>query len=209
METLLVWPVTVMIAAVILGTVFLLVFRGSISTLILRTRRAGKDGVDFDHQQATPPTQTTPTLTYEGLMSQPVSATVLGQEAALAADLEEFKIKDDKKRVAMLQRCLAISLTNAEFYRIHSLIYGAQLDLLLSMLGSNAALPIGDVKSRFDQRKATLPEFYKNVEFKEWLDFLLNCRLIEATNEKVDLTQRGKDYLKFLVDTRGATQRPG
>lgn len=209
METFLVWPVMISAAVVILGLAFLLLYRRPLTQLLGRTRRAGKDGFEFDQSQETSTAEAPQRLSYDELMKQPISATVRATEERAAADVEGFKPKDDKQRVAMLLRYVALVTVANEFINVHSKIFGSQMDLLVVLVGRQSPLPLEDVEAAFQAVRTSQPEFHKNTLFKDWLGFLLAVGLVAQVGQGVDLTQRGKDFLKFLIDSRTATQRPG
>lgn len=92
-------------------------------------------------------------------------------------------------------------LALASRWRIYALIYGSQLVLLKA---ANAVGPTGvarDIAERiFADTKERNPVFYANTTFDLWIGFLLTPELLRLQDTAYVLTDRGKGFLRWMVD---------
>jgi hypothetical protein len=77
-------------------------------------------------------------------------------------------------------------------------IYKSQL-LLLQELNRRVLL-LPQVKIHYDKAVSDNPAYYAHYSFEQWLDFMKShVLLIQHPNEMVEITVRGRDFLKYLV----------
>lgn len=89
-------------------------------------------------------------------------------------------------------------------------IYKSQLLALLDLNRNNGLLPIAKIKSYYDQAALESPAWYANYSFDQWLSYLReNILIIRHPSEMIEITVRGKDFLKYLLHwARDVNQRP-
>ncbi|MFH0785035.1 MAG: hypothetical protein V2B20_24190 [Pseudomonadota bacterium] len=200
----LIWPSVV----VIIGLAAILILRPAFIRLIDRTSKASKNGITFDRPQEGVNPQT-PLPSFDDLMKLPVTASVLDREKYIKTNLQTFKLKDDTEKIEVLVRSFAISRLELEFNNIASSIFGSQISLLNKLSGTTQGIPVTQAEIIFNQAKDKYPATYENRTLNDWLNYLLAHPLITITNEKIDITQYGTDFLEHLVDTRQVYERHG
>lgn len=77
-------------------------------------------------------------------------------------------------------------------------IYGSQIDAL-NELNSKGALTVNDLKRFYDSAARAHPHTYSTYTFDQWLGWIINNTLVRQDSGIVQLTVRGKDFLKYLV----------
>jgi hypothetical protein len=78
-------------------------------------------------------------------------------------------------------------------------VYRSQL-LLLQELNKGLVLPLATAKGFYDQAAKNDPQVYEGYTFASWLEFLKSRALLgEHPNGTVEITVRGKDFLKCLT----------
>jgi hypothetical protein len=198
------WPAV----SLILGVVAIFTFRGPLVRKIERISRAGKDGVSFERPQD-PEQPQTDALSFDELMKQPISATVLEREKVVTGQLAKLPLKTDAERISVLQRVVASTNIDLEYTRIAHIIFGSQLNFLVQLAGTKHGLPRSQAESTFADAKAHFSELHGERSFEIWLTYLESSNLLHNQGERLDITQYGSDFLKFLVDTRLAYDRYG
>src|SRR4030042_2595058 len=199
MPDALIWPAVASIFIIILCIICLCLLRPALIRLIDRTSRAGKDGITFGPPQQREEPQLPP-LSFEQLMKSPITATVLDREKTMESGLQSFNLKDEKETIALLIRLLATCQTTLEFHSTSIAIFGSQLYLLVRLAGTTQGISCTEAETIFKQAQDKFPDLHKNRTFSDWLNYLLTKHLIVQTNEKIDITQYGTDFLKYLVD---------
>jgi len=96
-----------------------------------------------------------------------------------------------------------------EFNDIANKIFGSQLNILIHLSGTHNGITLNQAESIFNQAKIEFPELHGNREFEGWLMYLQANNLIASFENKIDITQFGADFLKYLVDARMAYNRYG
>lgn len=198
------WPAV----GLILGLVVIFAFRGSIIRKIERITRASKEGVSFERPQDPEPPKSE-ALSFDELMKQPISATVLEREKLVTSQLVNLPLKTDAERIAVLERAVASVNIDLEFTRIAHIIFGSQLNFLVQLSGTRHGLTKLHAESAYAATAAQHPDLYKERPFEDWLGYLLNANLLIADGDRFDITQFGTDFLKYLVDARLAYDRFG
>ena len=198
------WPAV----GLILGLVVIFTFRGPIVRKIERISRAGKDGVSFERPQDAEPPQSE-ALSFDELMKQPISASVLEREKVISGQLSKLPLKTDAERIGILQRVVASTNIDLEYTRIAHIIFGSQLNLLVQLAGTRHGLPQSQAEHVYADAKARFPELYNERSFDAWLGYLASSNLLVVQGDRFDITQYGTDFLKFLVDARLAYDRYG
>lgn len=191
--TILVWPGVILIISI----VFLFAFRGPISSLIDRTKKVSKGGLEtFDVQQDQPTTEKKGIDEYLHNFDNPL---VVEREATIRNHLKERKIEDHQEQIKVLIRELAICLTVQQIERIRNMIYKSQHACLTYVNTHNEGVSIEEVVSFYETAKAEYPVMYENQQLARWLNFLETFNLLTEHNSRVFITVLGREFLKYLI----------
>jgi hypothetical protein len=201
MPDALIWPAV----ALILGLVALLLFRTAINRKIAGITRAGKDGVLFERQQEGREPQPL-LLSFVEVMRLPISASALSREQSIEQQVQHFT---DSEKITALTRELATTRIALEFNSIANVIFGSQVTLLVQLSSTHNGVARQQAIEIFEQAQTTFPELHGGKKFDDWLAYLQSNNLITAAESKIDITQFGTDFLKYLVDARMAYNRYG
>lgn len=205
MPDFLIWPAV----ALILGLFALLLFKPAIEKKISCISSAGKDGLAFEKPQSGDISNTPSLLPFIEIMRQPVNITTLEEEQRIKQQLGTSELKTAEDRVPVLTRALANTRVEFEFNKIAHIIFGSQVTLLIELVGSPSGISQTQARKVFDQAQKTYPALHENRSFSDWFAYIHISGLASVNDEKIDITQTGKDFLKYLVDARMAHQRHG
>lgn len=90
-------------------------------------------------------------------------------------------------------------------------IYASQLQALMEVNRNNGILPMEKLKPFHRAAEAKFPSQYKefNITFDDWFKYLTaNTLVIHHPTDMVEITVRGKDFLKYLAHWgRGADEK--
>jgi hypothetical protein len=112
------WPTAVLIIAL----VAIVVFRGQIASLIGRTRKVGRGGLEtYDAQPAQPTEEKKGVDEFSRSCDNPL---IVDAEALILKDLKDRKIDGPPDRERALVRALAASNIIQHFERVHGAIWG-------------------------------------------------------------------------------------
>ena len=203
MDAYLNWPAV----GLILGLLVILIFQNQFKRLIDRTSKVGKDGASFDRPQEDPKLSAE-SIAFRDLMKHPVSATVLVREKAIQTEVGQLKITD-QQAIELLLRGVAMARIEIDFNRISSNIFGSQLGLLVQISGSSQGIQRLKADAIFADAQKQNPEVHGGQSTDEWLHYLLSTNLVTFQNDRLDITQYGKDFLKHLIDNRLTYSRHG
>ncbi|HXW22480.1 MAG TPA: hypothetical protein VEK14_06185, partial [Rhodomicrobium sp.] len=96
-------------------------------------------------------------------------------------------------------KLIAIGLVSYLYDMAWAYIYRSQIELLLE-LNKGKLLPLAEAKKYYDNAAAAYPTLYANYPFDRWLEFLKSHTMIlQYPGDIIDLTHRGKDFLKYLT----------
>jgi hypothetical protein len=208
MPDALIWPAVALVAAIVIGIVAIFALRPGLLRLLDRTKRIGRDGAVFDRTQE-PDNPPAPALSFDQLVKLPVSATVLNREEIIKRNLQAIPLRNDADKIAILIKASAVSRVEMEFINISNLIFGSQLTLLVRLSGTRVGLTHADADSIFKQAQADFPQIHGSRTLDEWLRYLVTSELITTQNNRIDISQYGTDFLKYLVDAHLAYARHG
>ncbi len=95
-------------------------------------------------------------------------------------------------------KLLAVGLTAYLFDIAWAYIYGSQILLLMEL--NRQVLSIAQVKVYYDNAAKADPAIYANYSFDAWMNFMKShILLIHHQSGMVEITVRGKDFLKYLT----------
>ncbi len=179
--------------------VFILTFKDNVGRLIDRIKSVSQAGISFTGSQE-PREENSTGWSFSEVMAQPITATELSRENLIKSRLDDFKT--DEERITALTRSLAVTRIAHEFSEIANNIFGTQLNLLNHISSAPDAVSMRYANAQFEDAKTKFPELHENRNTEGWLAYLRHNELIITDGERVDLTQHGKDFLKYLIDTR-------
>ena len=191
------WPGAFLIFAL----VFIFVFKKAIFSLLMKIQRISKDGIQTNNViQTQKDVEKKPSA--DELMKAFDSIVLLDVETAIKKDLENRQL-GNKEAIDILSRHLAATQLALRFENINASIYGSQINLLKYL---NSRVPDGEtaenIKSYFYDSAAILyPNLYNHYPFEAYLYFLTSRTLIIGTGNIYNITNLGRDFLIYLVQT--------
>ncbi len=84
-------------------------------------------------------------------------------------------------------------------------IYRSQIEAL-EELNTAGATVVGSLRRFYDSAAKAAPDFYRTTSFESWVHYMNAYALIRQDGNIVQITVRGKDFLKYLV-TRGRSKK--
>jgi hypothetical protein len=188
------WP------ALIFALVY--VFRAPLKELIPRVRKAGPTGIELEvHQTAVVNKWAGELKSLPGLLRTPPIESL---EKTLHSQLEYTK---EGERTDLLVNRLAVAQLASVFERVYGAIFGSQIAGLRTLANAGGTLTTADALRYFDEAKSNKPEL--KVEFGAWLEFLRAFSLIKIENEKISITDLGRDFLLYLTAQNLNEAKPG
>jgi hypothetical protein len=189
------WP------ALIFGLVYL--FRRPLQELMPRVRRAGPTGIELEVPQ-----QTALISKWTGELKQLPGLTrtlpIENLEKTLHTQLESTRVEE---RVDLLVNRLAVAQLSSVFERVYGSIFGSQIAGLRALVNAGGAVTNADALRYFNEVKSNKPEL--KVEFGAWLEFLRVFTLVKIENEKISITDGGRDFLLYLTSQNLNENKPG
>lgn len=191
----------------ILGIITLFMLRKTVIDKIASIARAGKDGVSFVQQpDRVPEPERSLLLCYVDIIHSPISASVINREQLIKNQIQHFS---DEEKISALMREFAKTRIDMEFQNISHLIFGSQYLLLERLTSSSLRVSLSQANDLFSTACEKFPEIHKDRTFEHWVGFLTAYSLIEINGDSVGITQYGKDFLKYLIDTNTSYNRVG
>jgi hypothetical protein len=186
----------------ILGVVFLLLFRKEIGNVILRIKRFGKEGVHVDDELI--PQKTEETETSSILDHIEIEKTVLLKvvEGSIFQDLENRGLDYGSDTTKVLVRNLAVERIRLEHEQTYSAIFGSQILLLKKLnevMGSGREREY--IEGIFASVKKHYPEEFSNWTVDIYSRFLFDRSLITIQDDNFHITDKGQDFLIWLART--------
>jgi len=198
------WPIIVLI----LGLVALYMFKPAIERKISGITNASKDGVTFERSQEGGEKQP-PILSYTEIMKHPITQSEIEKEISIEQHLQASGIKVDREIISILTRALATTRITLEFSNIAHVIYGSQINLLIQLVGAKNGIPHQRAEEIFIQAQQEFPALHGNRQLEDWLAYLRESNLVTLNNDRIVISQFGKDFLTHLVNTNAAYDRYG
>jgi hypothetical protein len=95
---------------------------------------------------------------------------------------------------------IGVGLMASMYDSIWYLLFRSQLLALIEINRNNGILPLSKVKTFYDAAAQEYPEEYAKENFDRWLSYLIENQLvIKHPSEMVEISVRGKDFLKYLT----------
>jgi hypothetical protein len=197
------WP----LAFVIVMIVGFGIFRGPIAALVYRTKRigTGSNAIDFadaTERQQSIQAQSDATVGKEITQHHPMgppSHTVAEIEGQIVAGLASFEHEPQETKTKRLIRALSLTELQRQFEVTYRVIFASQLELLLA---ANAGGGIDEASAAaiLENAKSVYPSIHQSGTFEGWLSYLLRSSLIEKRDGRIYATQRGKEFMQYLVE---------
>ena len=187
------WP----LAAVVLGLVFLVLFKSPISRFIDRTKSISKGGVRaYDEAQlsAGKPEALAEFLeTYHNPL-------LLEVEAALAEEIHNLGLTDPTDVQKALYKGFATNFILRWFEAAQNTIFASQVSAL-TFLNSQPKPTTKDVlKTRFyDRAVSDYPLWHADRSFDQWYAFLIHQNFVAEENALVGISVAGRQFLQWRV----------
>ena len=188
------WPAV----ALLLGFGFFIIFRKPISSILDRTRKVGKGGLEtFDTPQLPAPAEKPdPLAEFMGTYDNPL---LRDQEVAILNDLKARGFADAAAQKALV-RSLAGTQILLHFENISASIWASQIDLLAYLNSRPAGAAIKEVRPFYENARKQYPAAYQSYQFEAWLSFIESFNLIERGEGMVLLTKVGREFLKWRIE---------
>lgn len=206
------------IVALILGWLALRAFKPSIHGFL---QRANKFSAGKFAAEASPSQQIA-----EGKDSAANKKQLLGTYEEIQATIEPFRFgavkntsKEIKQRLEELQLTpdqlkqlmadtSAVIVMVIDFENTFSLIYGSQI-VALQDLNSVPGRRAEEARGFYERGVKASPELYQNYSFDQWLGFMKSKGLINQDGDVVGITDAGRDFLRYMVQTGKPPFKPG
>ncbi len=102
-------------------------------------------------------------------------------------------------REAFYVRLIALGLPTFTYEVVWAYIFRSQV-LALMEINRRGFVPIADVRAFYDKAAIEYPDRYAKYSFEGWMEFLKsNGLLLWHPSGMIEITVRGKDFLKFLT----------
>jgi hypothetical protein len=192
--------------ALIFGLIFMFKFQKQIREFIGRIKSVGKGGVT---------TESSPEIqkedqrqkAVEELMNIGDSIVIRELEQLIKADLKKRGLESEGDSINILSRHLAATQLVLDFEQIHSLIFGSQIYLLKKL---NEVAGQGKSKEFINNYFSQVKDMFN--ELREWtveqyLDFLRSRALITFQDGNYHITNKGVEYLTWMIRTGHSEDR--
>lgn len=188
-------------AVVILGIVFMFIFKKPITAILQRTKSVGTGGIETFETHQLPGPEAKPNALQEFLGSYD-NPLLREQETRILTDLKTRGLGECEAANKALIRSLAGTQILLIFQDIQGHIYASQVTALNYLNSRNAPAPPQDLQPIFDLAKRQYPELYVSYGFSEWLGFIIAWQLVEERNGHLTISQVGHEYLKWRIEAR-------
>lgn len=196
------------IVAGVVAVIALAMFYKPIARLIDRISGASKDGISFERPQEGADVTPAP-LSFVEIMKLPISPSALDREQMTEKQTQALGLRNESERISVLTRVLAHTQVELDFTKIANTIFGSQVTLLVQLVGTKNGVSRQQAEAIFEQAQKSFPDLHNGKQFDNWFAYLHASNLATNIDNQIDITQFGKDFLKFLVDSRMAHNRYG
>ena len=187
------WPS----AVVVLGVVFMLVFRAPISRFIDRTRSVSRKGVRaYEDPQLT---AKKPDALAKFLESYH-NPMLLEVEAAIESEIQDLGLTDPTDVRKALSKRLATDRILRWFEAAQHRIFASQVAALVFLNARPGPIPRDGLKNLYDKAAADFPMLYIGRTFDHWLAFLTVQRFVVEQASGVSISAAGREFLQWRVN---------
>lgn len=126
------------------------------------------------------------------------------QETIFRSYLTDNKLVSAADRETALVRALAVAQILHQFEQIYGAIWYSQTELLLKLNNYTATggMARDAVEAHYLSAKTAFPAQHATDTLDDYLGFLADVRLILLQDGAVIITDRGRQFLRFLIDQR-------
>ena len=198
------WPQT----GLILGIIFLLLFKKDLALFIGRVKSIGKDGLTASTPEAQRENKNNQAA--QELLDAIGKSIVLKElEDRIRLDMDSRGLDTKGDSVEVLIRLLAANQILLEFEQIHSLIFGSQIFLLKKL---NEVCGQGKPKVFLDEHFRALqemfPDAFTNWSLVEYVSFLKSRSLIIFDGDNFHITNLGVEYITWIARNGRQENKP-
>jgi hypothetical protein len=198
------WPHT----GLILGIIFLFLFKKDVALFIGRVKSIGKDGLTASTPEAQRENKNN--LAAQELLDAIGKSIVLKElEDRIRLDMDSRGLDTKGDSVELLIRQLAANQILLEFEQIHSLIFGSQIFLLKKL---NEVCGQGKSKVFLDEHFKALQEIFpdalSNWSLDQYLSFLKSRSLILFDGDNFHITNLGVEYITWIARNGRQENKP-
>lgn len=191
----------------IFGIFFIIIFYTPIIAFINRIKTVGKEGVTTDGSLGVQDKKTQKKAVEE-LMNIGDSVVRDYLEQTIMHDLSSRGLETEGDTIKLLVRYLAATQLALDYEQIYNLIFGSQI-LLLKRL--NEVVGQGKPKEYIDEYFAKVQTTFTDLKtwsLDQYLDFLFKSTLITNVSGKYHITNKGVDFLSWMI-RNGRTENRG
>lgn len=116
-------------------------------------------------------------------------------DKAFRQTLQKYELPEDREN--LLLRFISSGFVGYLHDMTWASIYKSQITLLQRL--NQGLLQLDDVKRFYNEASRESPKTYANYSFSQWLDWMMNQRLITQEGTTFGITLRGRDFLKYMV----------
>ena len=192
----------------IFGILFIIFFCKPITTFIERIRTVGKEGITATDTSPEVQSVDQRKKAVQELMNISDSIVLKEQEELIIKDLSSRGLETEGDTIKILTRHLSATQLALDYEQIHNLIFGSQISLLKRL---NEVAGQGRQKDFMDDYFSKVKIIYQELNtwtFDQYLDFLLKRTLITDVSGKYHITNKGVDFLAWMV-RNGRTEDRG
>jgi len=185
----------------------MVMFRSNIGRFLDRTKSVGKDGVRaYDEPAALPPQQPVapPNDALLKRLEEYHNPLLREVEENIANDLKARGLTNLNDANKALIKSLAGTQLLLEFERVENTIFASQV-AALTFLNPRTPTQLSDIEPFYSAAASKYPKLYENKPFHDWLSYLIAKTLVRVNEDGVEITVRGREYLKARIDQA----RPG
>lgn len=185
------------IAVVVLGIIFLVMFRKEISDLILRVKSINSSGVTVGGSQKESSVERDPREEAELLIRQLDNGLVRETEDFIKAEFAKKNLVGPEA-VPVLIKYFSVVYIEYLFLNVYRIIWGSQINLL-DHLNTQDGQSREALRIFYDLGASQYPDVYKNYSYDQWLGFLKDQVLLREDNGMLRITVRGREFLLYLT----------
>ncbi|MGH8280604.1 MAG: hypothetical protein ACRESI_03675 [Gammaproteobacteria bacterium] len=189
------WPSVFLIIALVI----IFVFKGQIATLIARTKKIGKGGLEAYENQPPPPSEDR--VGGPKLLTTFDSPMLSEAERLVSEDLKNRRIVSMEDKEQILIRALASANITMHFERIYGILWASQFACLQYLNSRDSGADVSELLPFYEAGKALYPTWYQNYLFDKWLGFLKDANFIAEFNSRILISISGREFLKYLIST--------
>jgi hypothetical protein len=188
------WPAV----GLVLGLVFLLMFKRNIGGCIDKIQKVERLGVSLANEQSQAIAE--PRVgAFQEMMDSVSSALLRQQETNIRDALKAKGITNEQETVKLLTRALAATTLILRWEQIDRAIFGSQLNALVAINAAPTGLTVGQIQGYYNTAAQQNPILYKTYGFDRWIQFLESQKVVVKGGNGYQITADGKEFMAWLV----------